>query len=533
IDTSSLPVAAAIDAATVDLEFSFAAGTSGEACRSLTGEARRIRLELLSLASARSVALQDPIADAALLASLGPLGSTVSQFLTLVADGLARADVHQQLDEALAAAEQAIDDVRRAAVAAAVAAPDAGHDGSDARLTSLRANAAAAALGGQLRAVAALVPDAVDVRRPPRSAAIRSAGRISRRGARGAEAIVERMRANLTWRSDAFQHALRLACVVSASAVVAHAVGIGRGYWLALTAVLVLRPEFSVTFTRGLGRALGTLLGVGIASVVAVTTHPHGWVLVAFVGVFVWLSGALFNVSYAVFSVAVTGVVVFLLAGLDADPVGNAGSRLLATVLGAALALGAYAIWPAWGRRRVADAVADLADATRRYVDLVLRALSDGSFDAAAISNAGRAVRLARTNAESAIERSLGDPTSRQVDRGQTMELLAAFRRLAIASHTLRFPSGVGRTPTALRDLHDALDAELTAIAARLRFGRMTLVRQPLRERHRALVESLAGRGDDDGRLADDVAGLIIAETDEMVDATNSLADLLDRPSQP
>jgi hypothetical protein len=61
----------------------------------------------------------------------------------------------------------------------------------------------------------------------------------------------------------------------------------------------------------------------------------------------------------------------------------------------------------------------------------------------------------------------------------------------------------------------------------------MTLVRQPLRERHRALVESLAGRGDDDGRLADDVAGLIIAETDEMVDATNSLADLLDRPSQP
>jgi uncharacterized membrane protein YccC len=341
------------------------------------------------------------------------------------------------------------------------------------------------------------------------------------------------MRANLTWRSDAFQHALRLACVVSASAVVAHAVGIGRGYWLALTAVLVLRPEFSVTFTRGLGRALGTLLGVGIASVVAVTTHPHGWVLVAFVGVFVWLSGALFNVSYAVFSVAVTGVVVFLLAGLDADPVGNAGSRLLATVLGAALALGAYAVWPAWGRRRVADAVADLADATRRYVDLVLRALSDGSFDAAAISNAGRAVRLARTNAESAIERSLGDPTSRQVDRGPTMELLAAFRRLAIASHTLRFPSGVGRTPTALRDLHDALDAELTAIAARLRFGRMTLVRQPLRERHRALVESLAGRGDDDGRLADDVAGLIIAETDEMVDATNSLADLLDRPSQP
>jgi hypothetical protein len=41
-----------------------------------------------------------------------------------------------------------------------------------------------------------------------------------------------------------------------------------------------------------------------------------------------------------------------------------------------------------------------------------------------------------------------------------------------------------------------------------------------------------ADRDDGDDRLADDVVGLLSAETDEMVDATNSLADLLDRPSQ-
>ena len=130
------------------------------------------------------------------------------------------------------------------------------------------------------------------------------------------------MRANLTWQSDAFQHAVRLAVVVSAAAVIAHAVGIGRGYWLALTAVLVLRPEFSVTFTRGVGSG-GRDASSASASppIVAVTAHPHGWVLVPFVGVFVWLAGALFNASYAAFSVAVTGAVVFLLAGLDTDPV--------------------------------------------------------------------------------------------------------------------------------------------------------------------------------------------------------------------
>jgi uncharacterized membrane protein YccC len=341
------------------------------------------------------------------------------------------------------------------------------------------------------------------------------------------------MRANLTWESDAFQHAVRLAAVVTAAAVIAHVVGIGRGYWLALTAVLVLRPEFSVTFTRGVSRAGGTFVGVGIATIVAVTAHPHGWVLVPFVGVFVWLAGAVFNASYAAFSVAVTGAVVFLLAGLDTDPVVDARDRLIATVLGAALALGAYAVWPTWGRRPVADAVADLADTTKRYVGLVLQALIDPAADTSATPAAGRAVRLARTNAEAAIERSLGDPASRRVDQTLTLEMLATFRRLAIAVHTLRLSpvrtldggapaSTLDGVPPALRALTAAIDEELEAIAARLRFGRVTVLRQPLRALHREVAAALLAGGAP-------LATLVVAETDEIVDATNSLADIIDR----
>jgi uncharacterized membrane protein YccC len=346
---------------------------------------------------------------------------------------------------------------------------------------------------------------------------------VSRKGARHAEAIAERMAANLTWRSDGFQHAVRLALVVSAAAVVAHAVGIGRGYWLALTAVLVLRPEFSVTFTRGVGRALGTLIGVGIATTIALTTHPHGWALVALVGSFVWLTGALFNASYAVFSVFVTGAVVFLLAGLDTDPVTTARDRLVATVLGSALALGAYALWPSWGRRPVADAVADLADATRRYVYLALRGVTEPGTDVSKAAAAGREVRLARTNAEAAINRSLGDPSSRRIDRAVTLDVLASFRRLAIATHTLRLAptAALDVVPLPLRELADAIDVELGAIAARLRFGRVTVVRAPLRAMHTAVAEALAAAGA--------LATLVVAETDEIVDATNSLAEATDR----
>jgi Fusaric acid resistance protein-like len=523
VEQSGLPVAAAIDAAVVDRELSFGAGASGpsgEACTSLVDEARRIRLELLSLASARAAAQDVDEPDAALLASFLRLASALRDFLDHVVDGLAHADVPADLDDALAAATDAVEDLRRAAAAA-----------PHAQLIAARAITAGAALAGQLRAVAGLLPAAVEVRRTAPSSAVRSATRISRRGAQvsrrtaqGAEVIAERMRANLTWQSDAFQHAVRLTAVVSAAAVIAHAVGIGRGYWLALTAVLVLRPEFSVTFTRGVGRAFGTFVGVGIATIVAATAQPHGWVLVPFVGVFVWLAGAVFNASYTAFSVAVTGAVVFLLAGLDTDPVTDARDRLVATVLGAALALGAYAIWPTWGRRPVADAVADLADTTHRYVGLVLRAVVDPAADTSATPAAGRAVRLARTNAEAAIDRSLGDPASRRVDQTVTLLTLATFRRLAIAVHTLRLSPvrTLDGAPPALTELTAAIDTELESVAARLRFGRVTVVREPLRALHREVVAALSG----------DVAAfgtLVAAETDEIVDATNSLADIVER----
>ncbi|HEY5051124.1 MAG TPA: FUSC family protein, partial [Acidothermaceae bacterium] len=516
IDRSGLSMAAAIDAAVVDREFSFGAGMSGspgEACTSLVDEARRIRLELLSLASARAAAQGADEPDDALLASFEQLASRLRDFFDHVVDGLAHADVPADLDDALAAATDAIEDIRRVAAAA-----------PHARLIAARATTAGAALAGQLRAVAGLLPAAVEARRTVRTSAVRSATRISRRGAQGAEVIADRMRANLTWQSDAFQHAVRLAAVVSAAAVIAHVVGIGRGYWLALTAVLVLRPEFSVTFTRGVGRAVGTFLGVGLATIVAVTANPHGWVLVPFVGVFVWLAGAVFNASYAAFSVAVTGAVVFLLAGLDTDPVLDARDRLVATVLGAVLALGAYALWPSWGRRPVADAIADLADTTHRYVGIVLRAVVDPAADISAASAASRAVRLARTNAEAAINRSLGDPASRRIDQTLTLETLAAFRRLAIAAHTLRLSPRLilDGVPPALNELTAAIDGELEAIAARLRFGRVTVVRQPLRALHREVAAALPGGAEAPGTL-------VVAETDEIVDTTNSLADIVER----
>ena len=76
--------------------------------------------------------------------------------------------------------------------------------------------------------------------------------------------------------------------------------------------------------------------------------------------------------------------------------------------------------------------------------------------------------------------------------------------------------------PPALNDLTAAIDSELDAIAARLRFGRVTVVREPLRALHREVAAALPA---DPAALG----ALVVAETDEIVDATNSLADIVER----
>ena len=70
------------------------------------------------------------------------------------------------------------------------------------------------------------------------------------------------LRANLTLRSSAFRHAIRLGLTVAVAAAVAEISGLARGYWLPLTVLFVLRPDFGSTFTRGLQRYIGTALGV-------------------------------------------------------------------------------------------------------------------------------------------------------------------------------------------------------------------------------------------------------------------------------
>ena len=142
------------------------------------------------------------------------------------------------------------------------------------------------------------------------------------------------LRANLNLRSESFRHAIRLAVALAVASVLVTQLPLERGYWVALTTLVVLRPDYRGTMSRGIERILGTLVGSVVATVIAAQLRPGPWTLVVLVGVFAFLSVATLRASYPIFAAFLTCYVVFLIS-LTGLPSSTAGlDRLIDTAVG-------------------------------------------------------------------------------------------------------------------------------------------------------------------------------------------------------
>ncbi|MGA9859640.1 MAG: FUSC family protein, partial [Solirubrobacteraceae bacterium] len=352
-----------------------------------------------------------------------------------------------------------------------------------------------------------------------------------RRPYRRTDEPIERLRAGLaqlradaSLRSPAGRHALRLAVVVPVAAIIARELPLQRGYWVAVAAATVLRPEFGATLTRGTERAVGTLLGVGLAGAIAVALHPAGGATVVIVAVLAWAGYSVFPASFAVGFAFITALVVFLINVISHDTLATASARLLDTLVGGALGLLAYVIWPTWAHGSAWQALADVAATERDYVDGVLDCVQQGRRPGDAEMRAlARRTRLARTNAESTVGLSLSEPTTRQIDADQSQGALGAMRRLIQAAHVIRLDAQDDRAERRPFPELEALRADLREL--------LTRVEAELRDRpHEAgdeaplpdLRAAYVGFAHKSGTDAE--AQALLAELDEIVDAANSLA---------
>jgi hypothetical protein len=151
-------------------------------------------------------------------------------------------------------------------------------------------------------------------------------------------------------------YTVRMAVTLLVSTAIYRHFHVRNGYWSPMTALLVLKPQWSATLSRGIARFLGTLAGAGIALALAHTVPFNTPVIFALVVVCAWGCFVVQAVNYAVFSLFTTLYIVFLFRFGGFSQTAAAHIRLFNTAIGGAIALGMDACWELLPGRKAAGA---------------------------------------------------------------------------------------------------------------------------------------------------------------------------------
>jgi uncharacterized membrane protein YccC len=186
---------------------------------------------------------------------------------------------------------------------------------------------------------------------------------------------------NLRWRSPAFRYSLRITMAV--------AVGLWLGdrlpyashsYWILLTIVVILKPNYSLTKQRYNDRLIGTLIGCLISVVVLrVVTEPLALLAVLYVALVA--SSAFSTIKYRYTAIAACVQVLIQINLLMPGSQTVVGERLIDTVIGGVIASIFSFVLPSWEYRAIPKLVENVLQANRRYIaatrDLLLRRAQD------------------------------------------------------------------------------------------------------------------------------------------------------------
>lgn len=334
------------------------------------------------------------------------------------------------------------------------------------------------------------------------------------------------MRANLTWNSPVFRHALRMCAGVALAHIVERSINWQRAYWLPMTVAVILKPDFTATYSRGALRLAGTIAGLILATVIYHFLPQSAWTQLFLVGAFTFALRWIGPANYGVFTVAISGLIVFLLGATGVPPAEVIASRAINTIAGGLLALAVYALWPTWERSTISDSLAQMLDATREYFRAVTDQFAgDPNHSAAKLDSTRKNWRLKRSAAEAAVDRVAAEPGNSRANMDCLTSVMASSRALAHAVMGLEagLVQSIPKTaPDAFRLFANDVDLTLYVLATALRGSKFANSSLPqLREDHRKLLEARSAFSPLDE--------YVLLETDRLTVSLNTLREQVAR----
>jgi uncharacterized membrane protein YccC len=281
------------------------------------------------------------------------------------------------------------------------------------------------------------------------------------------------VRSNFTFQSVPFRHAVRLGAASAMATVVAEVLHLPRDYWVVVTVLVVLKPNFGGTIERVLQRIAGTIVGGVIALLISVFIRDEKLLFLC-VALLAFTSFSIRSFGYGFFTLVLTPLFMVL---LDLSNPGNwivSLFRILDTLVGGVLALiGGYTLFPIWEREQLPLQLARTILSVKNYFDKVTGVYGK-VIPLRERDRVKRHAALEVTNATTASQRLLSEPSHLRGDIEPTLSAVNYIRHFFLAvggldEHFREFPKGVESKE--LSRFAEAVSIELANLAEVLKAG--------------------------------------------------------------
>lgn len=255
---------------------------------------------------------------------------------------------------------------------------------------------------------------------------------------------------NFNFDSAIFRHSLRMSFVVLIGYLIGMYFSVQNAYWILLTIIVIMRPNYGLTKERTKKRIIGTLIGGAVAvGIVFLTDNTTVYAILGILSL--TMAFSLIQRNYTTAATFITLSIIFIYALLKPEVLKVIQYRVLDTIVGAALAAaGNFILWPKWESQTLEEFIANSIEANRKCFEEIDAYYHDKSELPASYKLARKKAFLEMGNLSAAFQRMTQEPKSRQENSSLIFEItvlnqtfLSALASMGtyIRNHTTTEPS--------------------------------------------------------------------------------------------
>jgi uncharacterized membrane protein YccC len=241
---------------------------------------------------------------------------------------------------------------------------------------------------------------------------------------------------NFSLNSMIFRHAIRFTVAIVFAYIIGTFLDIKNTYWILLTIVVIMRPNYGLTKERSKDRIIGTIIGAAVAIGIVLLTHNViVYSVLAFVSLI--LAFSLIQKNYKFAAALITISIIFVYSLINPDTFQVIQYRVLDTIIGASIAIVAnYVILPSWEADNIKQVLLNALKMNRAYLKATQDLYHDKKQHKLAYNVTRKNAFLAISNLNASFQRLTQDPKSKQKEFQLIYEIVTLNQTMisAIAS---------------------------------------------------------------------------------------------------